>query len=199
MVVCAGVEGAGKTYILKRLSCEEEVFDRRQLVHPTVGVSHYQVRLPVVGEKRADGKKKTRGELPTELVEVRELGGALAQNWPSYFRPEDRRLIFVVDANDASRLPEVAVHFVQCLETLAARAAGEDKASLLLLFSKTDLAGEERELLLKNEANVRQLLRLSDLTKWHEDNIEVEELSCSVWNEEGFPQIKDWILRKSLL
>ncbi len=195
MVLCVGAKGVGKTLLLKKLSGEEGSADsapdlRQVCCIPTVGVSHYQVQLPT-----AAGSRKGRRRRIRDTVEVRELGGALAQNWPSYFRPDDRTLIFVVDPNDASAIPEVAVHLLRCLEVLAARV-GEGKGSVLLLYSKSDLAGSDEELRTKIE-RLRLLLRLPEVTCWHQENIEFEELSCSVWKDEGFPVLKDWIRRKT--
>ncbi len=181
VVLFAGVKGSGKTFILKRLCSHQDQLDLSQACIPTVGVSHYQLQLPVSGAHKRS-------------VELRELGGALAQNWTAYLRPQDRLLVFVVDPGDVSVVPEIAVHLLRCVEALSSRADDSNKASLLLLYSKSDLSEQEEQLRLKDR--IRLLLRLPELLEFYERSVEFEELSCSVWKDEGFPAIKDWICRK---
>ena len=63
-------------------------------------------------------KKKKKDSKKKNLIPVKELGGELAQNWPAYLSSADR-LIFVIDPNNLNNLPEITVHFINCLETLA--------------------------------------------------------------------------------
>ncbi len=202
MVVCAGATAAGKTVLLKKLSGVEQDFDPRSVnTLPTVGINHFKVSISCGRASRGQssskfGRKRGNGG-GAKAVEIRELGGQLAQNWTSFFKPDDFNLIFVVDCRDDSSLPEVAVHFTNCVKAIASRpGANSDRANVLVLYSKTDLI--ENEALLRSRLDkIRQLLRLSDLCEWHKDSVDFEEVECSSWSEKGFPLIKDWIRRKT--
>ena len=78
-IFCVGSTGSGKTILLKNLERKEEEgdCDWHELVSstiPTVGINHFEI---------GGSKCGISGE-----VNVKELGGELAQNWGLYLKQQ---------------------------------------------------------------------------------------------------------------
>ncbi len=184
---CVGSVGAGKTLLLKRLECREEAENEEELIRslqietiPTVGVNHFEIFV-----EDADLKDKKKKAKPKK-AQVKELGGALAQNWCLYLKQVSARrtLIYVVDLSNPAAVAEVAVHLVDCLELL------KGGSSVLVVYSKVDLVEEVETQLIK----FRSLLRLPHIRD-HYKNIAFSEVTYSLYGGQGVPYIRDFIKR----
>lgn len=113
-ILMVGLDNAGKTTVVKRLNGEDT-----STVSPTLGFAISSLVLS------------------RYTLNIWDVGGqkTLRAYWRNYFEATDG-LVWVLDAADAARLPDVAAE----LATLLAeeRLAG---ASLLVLANKQDLAG----------------------------------------------------------
>ena len=193
MVLCLGATGAGKTVLLKKLAGGEEVTRYTKII-PTVGINHFDIEIqlmPIDGDDRK--KKKDKNRPP--VVQVKELGGELAPNWPQYLNQQnERKVVYVIDVSDFTKVSEVAVHLVECFKSLSGGCTGEgDKSSIIILYSKTDLLPERR--VNAEIQRYRYLLRLSSLISWYEKSVNVTEYCYSAWTDlAGAPAVKNWLL-----
>jgi len=150
----------------------------------------YRIALPVLG------KERRRHDQPETLLDVRELGGALAQNWPSYLAADpSSSLIFLVDADEPTKLSEAAVLLVQCLEVLARKARSSNvPAGLLLVFSKCDLVPLAMQPARFNQ--IEQVLQIARMTQWYAGSISIDRVACSSSQNEGVAAVKNWLLTR---
>jgi hypothetical protein len=189
-----GTVSVGKTLLLKKLSStdgEEDFHDLIAGTLPTVGVNHFEIDIgfaPTLKQRKKKGNRK---------VSVKELGGELAQNWSLYLKQVDKNaslnLIFVIDLNNPSAVPEVVYHLVNCLQLLQDRSPTD--SSLLLVYSKVDLLTGYKSAEVE-VTKFQSLLRLEELKRWYKD-IDISEVSYSLFTEQGIPYIIDWIRRKA--
>ena len=215
MVICAGTPGSGKTVLCQKLSrsdrdrdkkvgsnsdnhqvgdeAEEEGLELKTL--PTVGVNHFQVDVSLRHAKKQ--KKKKKPGTGFELVTVRELGGELACAWTSYIQL-DRDLIYVIDISDLTSVSNACIHLIKILEHLAV-ADSNEKARVLLVYSKTDRFSSEQEISARLVL-VRSLLRLSYLRAWYESRVDFEELRFSAIESPigGVAFVKNWLRKQQI-
>ena len=143
-------------------------------------------------------------------MNVKELGGELAQNWGLYLKQQCEiskriNLIYVIDISNPSLVPEVSFHLRNCLKLLPTkRGDNVGKSSVLIVFSKVDVLKESYDtcIVVPNQSIVevelerfRSLLRIEDLQLWHRANVQFDEVSLSAFEDQGLVQIKDWIRR----
>jgi GTP-binding protein EngB required for normal cell division len=183
MVICfVGAASSGKTILLKKLALES--VDESTKTLPTVGINHFNVSVdsppPASQAKRLFFCRKQHSVPRT--VQAKELGGELAQNWTEYLRAESR-LVYVIDASNPALIAEVAVHFVNCVDTVS-RNAG---AKVLVAFSKSDLIEGDKEVRLNA---IRSLLRLSHVQEFY-GGVDFTQVSYSAW--EDVLLIREWI------
>ena len=143
-------------------------------------------------------------------MNVKELGGELAQNWSLYLKQQCEisqriNLIYVIDISNPSLVPEVSFHLRNCLKLLPIRKGDNvGKSSVLIVFSKVDVLKEHHDtcIVVPNQSIVevelerfRSLLRIEDLQLWHRANVQFDEVTLSAFEDQGLVQIKDWIRR----
>ncbi|PSN48914.1 ADP-ribosylation factor-like protein 16 [Blattella germanica] len=90
MCLCLGPKGSGKTLLLKRLQNKESI-DAMSSTVPTVGTNLVRLRL----------------ENQKELL-IREVGGAMAPIWASYYS-EKTKIMYVVDASNLCQIAAAGV------------------------------------------------------------------------------------------
>lgn len=208
MVICAGTQGSGKTVLCQKLAkcdrdfiqpnksdlyvIEDEGFELKTL--PTVGVNHYQVDVSLI----RSGKKKKKKSDSSEIVVVRELGGELACAWTSYIQ-SDRDLIFLIDLSDLISTSSACIHLIKLLEHLAI-AESNEKAHVLIIYSKTDRLSSKSELETRL-VQIRSLLRLTYFKAWYESRVAIEELQYSAIDSPigGVAYVKNWLRNRKNL
>ena len=209
VLFCLGSVAAGKTSLLQSLtaekSAEEIEEDKFNILSknplPTVGVNHFTVDLAIVSNhpppqkikktKKKEKKKKNGSKADnSNSIPVKELGGELAQNWPAYLSSSADRIIYVIDSTNLSCLPEVCVHFVNCLETLSNSQSVKDPR-ILIVYSKTDFIATEEELKICLN-RIRLILRLPYLIDWYR-KIHFSETVFSAKTLHGTAEVKNWI------
>ena len=146
-------------------------------------------------------------------VNVKELGGELAQNWSLYLKQQCESsqrisLIYVIDISNPSSVPEVSFHVRNCLKLLPSkRRDNASKSSVLIVYSKVDVVQETYDscIAVPNQSIVevelerfRSLLRIEDLRLWYRATVQFEEVSYSAFEDQGLVLIKDWIRRSKL-
>lgn len=195
-IFCVGSIGSGKTILLKKLEQKEEQ-DWHELVSstiPTVGINHFEIDANRCGV--------------LDKVNVKELGGELAQNWRLYLKQQCEsshriNLIYVIDISNPSLVPEVSFHLRNCLKLLPTRSKDNtDKSSVLIVYSKVDVVQVNYDYDAPNQSIVevklerfRSLLRIQDLRHWYRNTAYFEEVSHSHFEDQGLVLIKDWIRR----
>lgn len=115
MCLCLGPTGSGKTLLLKKLQ-NRETIDTMSSTVPTVGTNLVTIRL--------ENQKETT---------VREVGGAMAPIWRSYYNGM-QKIIYVVDA---SNLCQIAAAGVLLYTILAEPCLQKAKVRMLEILSFT--------------------------------------------------------------
>ena len=137
--LCIGLDGAGKTSLLKRAS--DASADLSSIV-PTTGFNVRSVNVD-----------------PDWSLEVWDVGGAVSMRpfWSRYVDETIDGLIWVVDGADIARLPESAAE----LRNLLQREPRARMLPLLVLANKSDIAAAH------DAAAVAAALELENLERFH--------------------------------
>jgi len=166
-VLVLGMEGSGKTAVIKRLlahaKSEEPSPDALPpATQPTMGVEMYTLTL---------GKPKQR-------FEVKEVGGQMVQLWDRYFE-DAQMVIFVIDAARPSQMSAAVIELYRVLSHEAM-----DVPALVFLNK------QELPTALPLPA-VHDLLRLADLARVVPQDISVLEGSAAT--EQSLDGVALWL------
>ncbi len=188
-----GAENSGKSTLLRYLL--DPKHDPKTLkTMPTVGVSHFNYPIEAEaqkGEKRrffacGSGKKTATNA----GIVLKELGGTLAQNWTQY-TVGSKRVVFLVDASDLTRIAQVAFHVNDVLNALQCEDEDE-KADFLIVYSKIDILDPHQ--VSKQISTIRNLLRVDDLINGNA-HVRINEAAVSSFTAEGINRIANWLMR----
>uniref|UniRef100_A0A061S246 ADP-ribosylation factor-like protein 16 n=1 Tax=Tetraselmis sp. GSL018 TaxID=582737 RepID=A0A061S246_9CHLO len=156
-VLVLGVQGSGKTLLLKRIQgiegTDQERFQR--LCAETVSTAGVEL------VKKPLGKKGT--------LSFREIGGCMLSIWPRFYG-ECGLVAFVVDASDPSAIPDAAV----CLHKVMRHEEIQGKP-LAVVLNKMDCASAlrraELERLLMIPPGARQTPKVAEVSAWTGDGV----------------------------
>jgi len=171
-VLVLGMEGAGKTLLLKRLSADTKLKSKRAKeekfsadVISTAGVEFVEVPL---------GKK--------DRIVFRELGGCMLPLWPTYYSGCDL-LVWVVDVGNPATMATSAVQLYKMLEDPSLK--GKPTAVVL---NKCD----QPSVLPRHEVNHIFMLRsMTQRRPW------VQVVEASAWSGQGSSDILSFIAAKA--
>lgn len=142
LVSIVGSACSGKSVLIKYLT-QDVTSEDFQLnlfkTKPTIGINLVDLNDNFV--------EKTTSET---VLQLRELGGSLAQNWNSYLTAESSgctRLVYVIDVTNLQVISEVAIHFINLVQTISTLHSST-KSKVLIAFSKIDCLS--KQLLQKN-------------------------------------------------
>ncbi|GFG37228.1 hypothetical protein Cfor_02581 [Coptotermes formosanus] len=166
MCLCLGPTGSGKTLLLKTLQSREGV-DTVSSTVPTTGTNLVTVRF---------GNHKQ--------IAVREVGGAMAPIWRSYYSGIES-IMYVVDASNLCQIAAAGV----LLYTILAQPCLQ-KVKVLLVLSKMDASYRQ----MRNEALL--MLQFAQLKKEISQNISVVE--ASAMTGEGIDSVLKWLQGNSI-
>ncbi|XP_023704885.1 ADP-ribosylation factor-like protein 16 [Cryptotermes secundus] len=166
MCLCLGPTGSGKTLLLKKLQNRDAV-DTMSSTVPTVGTNLITVRF--------GNQKETT---------IREVGGAMAPIWKSYYSGI-QKIMYVVDASNLCQIAAAGV----LLYTILAEPCLQ-KAKILLVLSKMDASYRQ----MRNEALL--MLQLTRLKKEISQDIAVVE--ASAMTGEGIDNMLKWLQGDSI-
>ena len=121
-LLCLGLDGAGKSSLIKRAGDMSAAKGIDSSITPTNGFGVHTCTVK-----------------PDWKCELWEVGGAAAvrQFWMRYATPDTHGLLWVVDGTDSKRLGESA----QCLKELLTECKLLRSRPLLVLVSKADIGG----------------------------------------------------------
>ena len=167
MCLLLGPSGVGKTLLLKRMhACSMKgsysVTDELPSTIPTVGTNLVNIATQRKHE-----------------VTVRELGGAMAPIWRSYFA-DCNAVIMMMDVSNRAQLAASCMQFYEILTHEALQ-----KCHVLLLLNKTDLPGAV------SSAELGFILRLDEIKKISRHTIQT--LECSAKAGTNLKEIARWI------
>jgi len=167
MCLLLGPSGVGKTLLLKRMqTCSMKgSYSAVEELPPTI---------PTVGTNLVNIATQRKHE-----VIVRELGGAMAPIWKSYFA-DCNALIMMMDVSNRAQLAASCMQFYEILTHEALQ-----KCHILLLLNKTDLPGTV------SNAELGFILRLEEITKQSIHTVQI--LECSAKTGAGLKEVSRWI------
>ncbi|XP_071797003.1 ADP-ribosylation factor-like protein 16 [Asterias amurensis] len=167
MCLLIGMTGVGKTMLLKRLQnyTSKGSFTDAEDNPPTIPTVGTNLMNVTIGRK-------------TEVT-VRELGGAMAPIWSSYFS-DCSVLIFMIDASCPT---QISASCIQLLNTLTSDKM--QKVNVLILLNKVDLP------LSMSLGELRYLLRLEDVVSTAPQPITVLEISAK--DGQGLSEVIKWL------
>ena len=131
-------------------------------------------------DKKCFGRKKTAAK-SEEIIEIKELGGFLAQNWHQYLAAceNDTKVAFLVDSSDLSQLSSVGFHLINTLEKVK---------KLLIIYSKIDAVfGKNVDDQIRDIENALRLHHLKE-------NYKIKTLKLSTFDLKGIQDFHEWIL-----
>lgn len=113
MCLCLGPTGSGKTLLLKKLQDKEKI-DITSNPTPTVGVNLFKITLQ---------------QQPQIDITIREVGGAMAPIWRSYYQGM-KHIIYVVDTSNLCQISAAGTMFYGILADPLLRRAKVNKKYL---------------------------------------------------------------------
>ncbi|XP_036052437.1 ADP-ribosylation factor-like protein 16 [Onychomys torridus] len=170
MCLLLGAAGVGKTLLVKRLQKLSSGDGEGDLGEPPP-------TRPTVGTNLTD-------IVAHRKITIRELGGCMSPIWSSYYG-NCHSLLFVMDASNPTQLS------ASCMQLLGLLSAEElSKASVLILFNKTDLPCH------MTTEEIKSLMRLPDIIACAKQNITTAEISAR--NGTGLATVLLWLQEQQL-
>lgn len=194
-ITVVGSTATGKTTLLQTL--EQKSRPEEDPVS-TVGINHFRVSFcddsqpPVKSKSKCFPRSNSKVE-PSNFVDIRELGGALAPNWESYikttFKPttKEASLVYLIDASNPQSISEAGIHLVDCLSWYE---NAKIRTGVLIVYSKVDLLMKDRYD--KTLIELKALLRISYLRGWCM-HCTIQEVEYSAVTGQGLGLIDEWL------
>ena len=204
-ILCVGTTGCGKTSLLRILQqkCQNDYVKlatgKDPPAEPTdshVPEGYIPSTIPTVGTDLMTLPVKPRGKAgsynsgnlppPSEIVTIREVGGAMAPIWNSYVEPaKTNAILYVVDSSS----PEtIGASTIQLLELLH-HSAVENSLPVMIVFSKTDLKSS------RSLGELQYLMRLDQIMRHGANTQLVKHTSFNVASEEKVDDIYGWVMQ----
>ena len=201
---CLGPTGSGKTILLKKLAGNKETGKSEtfsELVSKTlatVGVNHFNVPIiespPPPTESKALCGRFAKKEPKQKTVSVKELGGALAENWLQYLKNADasdrNKILFLIDISDTARISEICCCLIPILHFLEENGNG---GKLLIVYSKSDLLSGNKKILDLQLQTFSNVLRLPHIRGCYEKTVDLQEVVYSGKDDSGLSEIRSWL------
>jgi GTPase SAR1 family protein len=167
-VLVLGMEGSGKTYLIKQIQAlrsERAYQDTHADTVPSYGVELTDVPCSKGGRFSS--------------ISVREVGGQMMPLWSQYY-DDCRMLLYVIDSSDPLSLADAIVQLYAILR----EPKLQDKP-ICVVLSKYDLP------ITFKRVEIDMISRLDDLCKAQPERMSVVQLSAL--NGRGLPLLFDWM------